>query len=369
MIFAGPKSGSIGALIDAFFEHPSFDQVGDGTQRYYRGILTRARGFLLRTGKFAGRTFENVPVDRIDVGVAKQFAFDFNNLGMRVTRPDATNNLRETLRRVYNAMIGEFPQVPFDNVWRRVEHFKHYSIETFPGDLAHYAMFDWAARGLQQPKPNIGTAALAVFELQIRAEAVLTSFLCEHWKPASRPRQVFVIRPKVRNSRWMNLYDANGEPLYPAIEKRLDELKGTRQTGILIPKDGTVDEPWAAPGQSLPNAFYDLFDMIKQAANLPEELKWTSFRHGGITESAEAGCTEAELMSLSGHKDVATAQHYIHMTQMMMGNAQQKRISHRARVIQALLASGRLDAILDQGDFSDLIAQLTPLLTTDLAVH
>jgi hypothetical protein len=57
------------------------------------------------------------------------------------------------------------------------------------------------------------------------------------------------------------------------------------------------------------------------------------------------------------------------MTQMMMGNAQRKRIGHRARVIQALLACGRLDDIRDRSVVRDLITTLTPLLSTDLALH
>jgi hypothetical protein len=207
---------------------------------------------------------------------------------------------------------------------------------------------------------ELGTGALALHELQIRSGALMTSWFCEHWKPPDRPDQVYVIRPKTRNSRWINLRDELGEQLYPAFEERLDRLKGNRTSGILIPRDGTIDTAWAAPGKKLPTEFYDRVNKIKNEFDLPADLRFTGFRHGGITESAESGCSEAELTCLSGHMDPTIAQRYIHATQLLGSTSQKKRLKHRAQILQLLLKTDRLNELQNLPELQNLITMLAP---------
>jgi hypothetical protein len=61
-------------------------------------------------------------------------------------------------------------------------------------------------------------------------------------------------------------------------------------------------------------AFYDKFKEIAAAADLHTDCTFTSFRHGGITESAEAGCNENEMMILRGHLHSGTVQKYAKRT-------------------------------------------------------
>jgi hypothetical protein len=293
--------------------------------------------------------------------------FDIADVGLGVADPKRANKARDLWRLVFNNMRGTFDGVPNPNPFEGTRHLKEKTTPTLAASLLHTAMFDDGAR--LENAPLVGTGALASYEFQLRPTAVLTTWRCEHWKPAGRPREVFLVRPKVGNSRWLDLYDRWGQPLFPALEKRLDACKGDRTTGILIPRDGTYDTPWAPlDSQELPRPFYDLFHRIKARVRLPEDMQWRSFRTGGISESADSGSTEAELMALSGHLDPRTAKIYVRDTINMVHNNQRKRIAHRAEVIQGLLAIRKLGGIGDD-ELKELVRILTPFITKTIDVQ
>ena len=75
---------------------------------------------------------------------------------------------------------------------------------------------------------------------------------------------------------------------------------------------------------------------IAAAAGLHPVCKFTSFRHGGITEAAEAGCTEAEVMILSGHLEPRTAHGYIKKTRSRREKARLKVIDNRNEELERL---------------------------------
>ena len=78
------------------------------------------------------------------------------------------------------------------------------------------------------------------------------------------------------------------------------------------------------------------FGRSRTRRDLPKQLTFTSFRHGGITEGAEAGLCEFELAALSMHQDPKTIRRYIAETRNLFQNAQRKRLVHRRRVIEAI---------------------------------
>ena len=55
---------------------------------------------------------------------------------------------------------------------------------------------------------------------------------------------------------------------------------------------------------------------IREAAGLPPEITFTSFRHGGITDAADAGLTDAQIRALSGHRTTAMISVYAKETRV-----------------------------------------------------
>jgi hypothetical protein len=367
VVLANHRPGTLGGLFEAQKKHPTFTKfVTVDTCNRYCARLDRVGKRILRVERFRGLRLSEVPLAELTVAAAKMILYDLFDLGLAVFDVKGYNRCRELLRTVFNNMVGEYEGVPLDNPIKHTRHLRDKNKRKRLGaSILHLAYLDYGAR--LEGAPYVGTAALATFELQLRSTAAFTCWFCEHWKPADQPNQVYLVRPKVGNSRWIDLHDAWGNPYFPALEARLDAIKGDRKTGILIPRDGTYDTPWAPPDAvQLPKDFYALFGRIKKRVSLPDALEWSSFRRGGITESAEAGCTENELMCLSGHLDPRTARLYITETMRMVGNAQRKRIAQRAEVIQGLIAAHKLDKLRDDPEFQELMETLAPLVTTEI---
>jgi hypothetical protein len=103
-------------------------------------------------------------------------------------------------------MVDEYEGVPLDNPIRHTKHLRDKNKQKRLGaSILHLAYFDHGAR--IEGVPNVRTGALATDELQLRSTAALTNWFCEHWKPIDRPNQVYLMRPKVGNSRWIDLHD------------------------------------------------------------------------------------------------------------------------------------------------------------------
>ena len=363
-----PRKGSLEDLVSAQRAHITFaGLISPATRKSYNQVLNHSGNHVLKLERFRGMRLFDLPVSLLDLPTAQAILYDIADVGLGVADPKGSNRARELWRLVFNNMRGVFDGVPILNPFNGTRHLKEQKIPVFASSLLHAVLFDHGAQ--LEEWPNVGTGGMASHEFQIRPTAILTSWRCEHWKPADRPRQVYLVRPKVGNSRWIDLYDRWGQPLYPVMERRLDELKGDRTTGPLIPKDGTLDEPWAPlDAQELPRQFYTVFHRIKARVNLPAEMQWRSFRKGGISESAEAGCTHYELMALSGHCDPRTAKIYVQETIRMIHNNQMKRIAHRTEVIQALIALRKL-APNGDSELDELIRLLGPFVKQTIDVH
>ena len=95
-----------------------------------------------------------------------------------------------------------------------------------------------------------------------------------------------VVHEKTREENWVPLVDDKCVPHYPELMAELDALKRERIGGLMLRRDwgerlaAVADRtrrsrPLAAQGQE-----------IIRAAGLRDELSFTSFRHGGFTESS-----------------------------------------------------------------------------------
>jgi integrase len=72
-------------------------------------------------------------------------------------------------------------------------------------------------------------------------------------------------------------------------------LQGRAGTNVVLRSDG---EPW----RNCIDDFRRKFRHIANEAGLPQRLTFMDLRRSGITEMADAGATDNEILSVSGHK-------------------------------------------------------------------
>ena len=64
-------------------------------------------------------------------------------------------------------------------------------------------------------------------------------------------------------------------------------------------------------------------------AGLPEDITFTSFRHGGHTDGADSGLTDAQMRALGGHKTTAALLRYAKDTEEQRRDGARKRLNKR----------------------------------------
>ena len=71
------------------------------------------------------------------------------------------------------------------------------------------------------------------------------------------------------------------------------------------------------------------FRRIGRAAGLPDDITFTSFRHGGHTDGADAGLTDAQMRALGAHRSTAALLRYAKETDAQRKAAARKRLNKR----------------------------------------
>jgi site-specific recombinase XerD len=102
------------------------------------------------------------------------------------------------------------------------------------------------------------------------------------------------------------------------IDTRLHNLKRGNGSDFIIINERT--------GRPYTKWAYKAVAEVRKAAGLPEELKISDLRRTGATEAGEAGCTEDEIMALTGHTSRDVVNVYVKKTSIMATNASNKRL-------------------------------------------
>jgi integrase len=109
--------------------------------------------------------------------------------------------------------------------------------------------------------------------------------------------------------------------LYPELEDELGIWAEAQvlKTGLII-----VEERNGQPYK--PRWMSEIHRRICDAAKLPKDLTFTSFRHGGATELGDAG--ETDIRSISGHTQLSTTLIYNQANQVKARRMAQSRRKH-----------------------------------------
>lgn len=110
----------------------------------------------------------------------------------------------------------------------------------------------------------------------------------------------------------------------PASERLLDRLRASPQHSDYIVVCETTGRPYDR------RLYNKRVSRIRQAAGLPTDLQLRDLRRTGATEMAEAGCTEDELRSVTGHQSRDVLSIYVRPTAKMAASGINKRFSNRS---------------------------------------
>jgi hypothetical protein len=127
------------------------------------------------------------------------------------------------------------------------------------------------------------------------------------------------------------LFDVDGTELWPEMTARLE---ATPRNGTLIVMRDRPDPrkkiymPWTTGGRNPMRWVQAEVRRICRAAGLPDEISFTSFRHGGHTDGADSGLTDA-LRALGAHKTTAALLRYSKETEQQRRDGARKRLNKR----------------------------------------
>ncbi|MBB4837256.1 hypothetical protein HNP52_000307 [Sphingomonas kyeonggiensis] len=178
---------------------------------------------------------------------------------------------------------------------------------------AEYDLYRETARAMG--RQSMATAAALCFETCQRVfdvfgiadpdGRVVRGFWWADYKPGVSIR---VVQSKTGKSIMLPLVDGEGDdavPLYPELEEELartwrpDAAEGEPQ--MIVVNEGT-GKPYSL------GYVQKLHRQIRIKAGLPADLRFTSFRHGGLTEIGDSG--EADMRAVSGHSEIRTTKIY-----------------------------------------------------------
>ena len=141
--------------------------------------------------------------------------------------------------------------------------------------------------------------------------------------------QIGLIQSKTGNVVDIPLADGEGEDrveLYPELEAAIALIERGADDELIV-RDERSGKPYT------PSYQVQLHRKIRAAAGLPKEIKFTSFRHGGITEIGDSGTDD--VRAVSGHSTLEVTRIYNKANQEKARRIAAKRREHIAVVAGA----------------------------------
>jgi hypothetical protein len=183
-------------------------------------------------------------------------------------------------------------------------------------------------------RPSLGTAAMIAFYWLVREEDIFSRMAWSDFRPAEHPNAVLAWHHKNRKTEKIAipLFDDDGTEFWPEMTGRLE---GVTRTGTLIVMRDNPDPrkkvhlPWMTGGRNPMRYVQAEVRRICRAALLPEDITFTSFRHGGHTDGANSGLTDAQMRALGAHKSTAALLRYAKETDEQRKVAARKRLNKR----------------------------------------
>ena len=338
---AAPSSpvAAAGTLDWLFAEYRSdrrYTKLDPKTRRNHENGFKLVGGHVLKDGRRLGQArvsaITTAITDALYEALLPVKDAEGNVIGERRT---TVNHAMKTCRRAWNIVArrhpGKLPHVnPFAQMGLRSS-----DRETPTATYEELQVF--RAKAVEMGLPSLATGALIGWEWLQREVDIFATFSVAHYRPKERPDMARVIHHKTKEENFVPLFK-DGVPLYPELMAELDAIKRERIGGLMLCRDWGDRAPWPTwPKPDQPD-FTHLSRKVKdviRAAGLRDELSFTSFRHGGFTETGDAGLTDREIMAQGRHKSVKVLPRYVKRTTDQVATGAQKRRASRTKSDQS----------------------------------
>jgi hypothetical protein len=321
--------GTFDWLCSSYKKSPRYTKLPQRTRDSYDRELRRVADYVLKDGRRFGqlsvRSITGQTVDllheKLKVGKGGRILRRAPGLAMSVCK-----TAWDKARRAHAA------QIPADNPFSRVETDYRPKL-TRAAAVSELSTFVAAADA--DGSASLGTAAMIGFYWLQREEDIFMRFAWSDYRPADSPDRVMIWHHKNHGERKaLALYDVDGSDLWPEMSARLELV---RRVGTLIVMRDVPDPrkkvhlPWMTGGKNPMRYVQAEVRRICRAAGLPDDITFTSFRHGGHTEGADSELTDAQMRALGGHKTTASITRYAKETEVQQQIGGRKRRDNRTK--------------------------------------
>jgi hypothetical protein len=330
------EAGTLDWLFAEYRSDRRYTKLDPKTRRNHENGFKLVGGHVLRDGRRLGQAriaaITTAITDALYEALLPVKDADGNVIGERRT---TINHAMKACRRAWNIVArrhpGKLPHVnPFAQMGLRSS-----DRETPTATYEELQIF--RAKAVEMGLPSLATGALIGWEWLQREVDIFTTFSVMHYRPKDHPDTVRVIHHKTKEENYVPLFK-DGVALYPELMGELDAIKRERIGGLMLCRDWGDRSPWPTwPKPDQPD-FTHLSRKVKEvirAAGLREELSFTSFRHGGFTETGDAGLTDREIMAQGRHRSVKVLPRYVKRTTDQVATGAQKRRATRTKTDQS----------------------------------
>jgi len=332
---SAPALAAIGTLDWMFGDFRAdrrFTKLDPGTRRLHERGFRLVGDHVLKDGRRLGdmrlAAINTAVVDALYEKLLIVKDTDVEGNTVERERRTSVNHAMKTSRRAWNVAARRNPgKLPTVNPFAAMGLISS-GRETPTATFAELEKF--RAKAVDMAFPSLATAALIGWEWLQREEAIFGVFDATHYRPKERPNAVRVLHPKTDEENWVPLFDDAGVPLYPELMLELDVIKQDRIGGLMLCRDWGNRRPWPTDKGDLGQMSRTVKKIIR-AAGLRDELTFTSFRHGGFTEGADADLSDAELRAQGRHKSSKLLPKYAKRTMRQVAVGAKKRRSTRTK--------------------------------------
>jgi hypothetical protein len=333
-----PTIAAPGTLDWVFAEYRAdrrFTKLDARTKRNHEVGFRLVGGHVLKDGRRLG----NVRVTAIDTAVVDALyekllvvkETDADGKMIERERRTTVNHAMKTCRRAWKIAARRNPgKLPHVNPFAAMG-LESSDRETPTATFAELQVF--RAKAIEMGLPSLATAALIGWEWLQREVDIFATFEVTHYRPKEYPNAVRVVHEKTREENWIPLFDPEtGAPFHTELMAELDAIKRTRIAGLMLRRDWGKHAPWPTWPKEDEVDLTHMSRKVKEvmrAAGLRDELTFTSFRHGGFTETGDAELTDREIMAQGRHKSPKVLRKYVKRTMKQVAAGTRKRLAAR----------------------------------------
>ena len=296
------QEDSVYGLVAAYKKTAAWDNLAVNSKKYYDFVLNRTLTLHIGTSRnvFGDMLSRNITVTQAEELVAQI---------KKNTSPHAANAACSILRKTWNVgdRLGYVKTCPFKNMGLRAT-----ADRTFV--WTEEQVFKFIDTADQMGMRSIGTLALLCYDLCQRPGDMRQLTWANLGPDPENQAEQLISFEQEKTKTWVEI------PPSPRLKERLENAQASSNWHDCILYNENTGQPY------IRQHMHKVSD-IRSAAKLPKHLQLRDLRRSGATAMAEAGCTNSELRSVTGHKTMDVLAIYVRKTPKLAGAAINKRFA------------------------------------------